>query len=123
MKFAVLGAIVLGCAFLILSVVWSSVFPPTNSWTPEKAKRISEVKARLNDLGFQLERAGKIHSGPDPGTLKAEYNTLRKEFDELRTSFESVASSPQTASKILKWSGISIAICGVIGWYAINQSR
>ena len=123
MKSAVLGAIVLGFVLFIASALWSTIFPATNSWTPEKAARLSEVKSKINDLGFQLEKAGRMHAGKDPGPLKAEYDTLRKEFDELKIAFESAAERPQTVSKFLKWTGLSLAAIGIIGWYAVNQSR
>ncbi len=124
MKSAVLVAMMLGFGLFIASALWSTLFPATNSWTPEKAARLSEIKARLNDLSFQLQRAsGRMHSGPDSGTLKAEYNALNKEFDELKTDFETAAQRPQTVSKILKWTGLSLAAAGIIGWYAVNQSR
>ena len=119
----VLGMIVLGFMLLVASSAWSTLFPPTKAWTPEKARRISEVKARLNDLSFQLARSSdRIHSGPDPATLKTEYNALKKEFDQLANDFESATEAPQTVSKVLKLTGISLAALGVIGWYAVKQS-
>jgi hypothetical protein len=122
MKSVVVVAIVTGLVLVLVGGLWSTFFPPTNSWTPEKAARLSEIKARLNDLSFALQRASRIHSGPDPGTLKAEYDALNKEFDELKHDFETAAERPQVASRILKWAGLSLAALGIIGWYVVNQS-
>jgi hypothetical protein len=119
----VLGTILLGFVLLVVSSIWGILFPATNSWTPEKAARISEIKARLNDLSFSLQSSTtRIHGGPDPGTLKAEYDALNKEFDQLKTEFESAVDAPRTVSNVLKWSGISLAVIGIIGWYAVKES-
>jgi hypothetical protein len=116
-------AIGLGFALLIASSLWTTIFPPTLSWTPEKAQRSAEIKDRLTNLGFALYAAEyRPHSGPDPGTLKAEYDALMKENAQLNADFTSATETPETISNILKWSGISLAALGIIGWYAIKQS-
>jgi hypothetical protein len=123
MKSAVVAAIILGLVLFLASGIWSTLFPATNSWTPEKASRLSEIKGRLNDLSFQLQSAARRpHSGPDPSTLKTEYDALNKEFDVLKTDFETAAERPQTVSRILKWSGISLVALGVIAWYVVKDS-
>jgi hypothetical protein len=114
----------LGIVLFAASGMWTTIFPPTNSWTPEKAARLSEIKGRLNELSFKLQRAtGQMHSGPDPGPLKAEYDSLNKEFDILKVDFETAAERPQTVRTYLKWTGISLAAIGVISWYALNQAK
>jgi hypothetical protein len=123
MKSAVIVAIILGFVLFLASGIWSTLFPATNSWTPDKAARLSEIKGRLNDLSFQLQSAAnRMHSGPDPATLKTEYDALNKEFDVLKTDFETAAERPQTVSRILKWSGLILAALGIIGWYAVKDS-
>jgi hypothetical protein len=118
-----LGAVVVGFALLAASSVWGKIFPPTQSWTLEKADRMSKVKASINDVGAALYKAKqRIHAGPDPGPLQAEYDALIKEFDQLKREFESAAERPQTASAFLKWTGISLAVLGLVGWYAVKDS-
>jgi hypothetical protein len=121
----VMGTIVVGFACVFLSFAWGSLFPATNSWTPEKGARLSEVKAKLNDLSFKLSSpaGSRLKGGADPGTLKKEYDDLRAEFETLKVDFESAAVSPKTTSGVLKWSGIVLAVIGVIGWYAVSQSN
>jgi preprotein translocase subunit Sss1 len=123
MKLAVIGTIILGFVLFALSSLWTTLFPPTNSWTPEKADRLSEIRERLNELGFMLQRASanRMHSGTDLGPVKAEYDSLNKEFDELKVEFETAAERPNTVSTVLEWTGISLAIVGIIGWYAVKQ--
>jgi hypothetical protein len=118
-----LGAVILGFALLVASSVWGKLFPPTKSWTLEKSARMSEVKARINDVGAMLYKASqRMHGGPDAGPLQAEHDALIKEFSQLKTEFESAADRPRTASAFLKWTGISLAVVGLIGWYAVKDS-
>jgi hypothetical protein len=121
----VLGTIVIGFTCVFLSFAWGSLFPATRSWTPEKGTRMSEIKAKLNDLSFKMASpaSSRIKNGPDPAALKKEYDDLRAEFETLKTEFESVAETPKTTSRVLKWSGVTLALIGVIGWYAVSQSN
>jgi hypothetical protein len=64
-----------------------------------------------------------LQRGQDIGQLKAEYEQLKKENAELDAEYTSAADTPKTVAKFLKWSGISIAIVGIISWYAVNQSN
>lgn len=118
----VFGMIGLGFALLIASGVWIKIFPPTLRWTPEKGKRMSEVKARLSDISFVINSPTRIHSGTDPASLKVESIELQKEFDQLKADFESATETPQTLSRILKWSGIAISVLGIVAWYAVKQT-
>src|SRR5689334_9621213 len=95
----VMGVIALGFLLLASSFIWTTLFPPTRSWTPEKAQRMSEVKSRLNNLTFLINAPNKsMHNGPDQGALRAEAEQLSKEFDQLKTDFESATESPKTIS-------------------------
>ena len=125
MKSAVVaGMIGLGLLLFVLSAAWSTLFPATSSWTVEKANRSSEIKGRLHNLAF-IVNAPKpnLQKGQDIGQLKAEYEQLKKENQQLNDDFSSAAETPQTVSRYLKWSGLSIAAIGIVGWYAVNQSR
>lgn len=125
MKSAVVsGLIALGVLLFVLSALWTTIFPPTARWTDEKAKRSAEVKGKLHNLAF-IVNAPKpnLQRGQDIGQLKAEYEQLRKENDALNADYESAAETPKTVARFLKWSGLSLAAVGVIGWYAVNQSR
>jgi hypothetical protein len=123
MKSAIVyGAIVIGFALLVLSSIWTGLFPATSTWTPEKSQRSAEVKDRLNNLSFLLNRPQSMHRGADPGPLKAEFDQLLKENEQLNADFQAAADRPNTVAKILKWSGISFAVVGLIGWYATREA-
>ncbi len=121
----VFGLIALGSLLLVLSGVWTTISTGKSVWTPEKAARSSEIKSRLYNLAFVLNSPGgpSMHSGQDLGVMQAEYEQLRKENDQLNADFKSASNGPKTTSTILKWSGISIVAVGIVGWYAVKQSR
>jgi hypothetical protein len=123
MKSAAVGAIALGLFLLMASGLWTTLFPGTSSWTPEKGTRWGQVKDRLNALSFIVHRPpGKMHSGPDWGPLKAEYDQLQREHEQLKAEFESASSRPNTIAAALKWTGISLAAIGLFGWYIVKGS-
>lgn len=126
MKVAVFGLIGAGMLMLVLSGIWPTLFPGTSTWTPEKAARWGEVKDRLHNLGFTVNNSKapvSMHSGPELGTAKEEFVRLNAEGDQLKATFELAHDRPLKVSKFLKWAGISLAAIGIIGWYALNQSR
>jgi hypothetical protein len=111
---------------LVLSFVWVSMFSGQSAFTKEKADRWSEVKNRLHNLAFVVNAPPgtiKMHSGPDLGQAKAEYDKLKIENDQLAAEFSGVYDTPRTLATFVKWSGLSLAIVGLIGWYAVSQSR
>jgi hypothetical protein len=117
------GVLALGLSLLVGATLWPTIFPTTSSWTPEKSERAAEIKARLNDLGPRVNSPrATMHGGADIGPLKAEFAALQKENDQLNADFQSAYDSPRTVSKVLKWSGIGLAVLGLIGWYAVKQT-
>jgi hypothetical protein len=122
MKSAVIGAIAVGFLLLAASGLWSTLFPATSSWTPEKGTRWGQVKDRLNTLTYIVHRPPSMHRGTDLGPLKAEYEQLKREHEQLKAEFESAAIRPNKIAKVLKWTGISLAAVGVVGWYVVKNN-
>jgi hypothetical protein len=119
MKPAIIGLLVLGLLLFVASGLWSTMFPVTNSWTPEKSKQLANAKDRLTNIGFIVNNP----KGRDTSALKAELAQLTEDDARLTAEFQSAYDRPNTISKFLKWSGISLALVGIIGWYAVNQQR
>jgi len=121
----VFGVIGLGLLMLILSGIWPTLFPGTSIWTEEKAARWAVVKDKLHNLAFIVDdsKPVKMHGGPDIAKAKAEFEQLDAEGKQLKADFSRAHDRPQTVSKVLKWAGLSLAVVGVIGWYAVNQQR
>jgi hypothetical protein len=126
MKLAVVfGMIGLGLLLLVLSGMWVTLFPGTSSWTEEKAARWAEVKDRLHNLSFIVNAPPgnvRLHGGRDYGEVKTEYDQIKTEAEQLRGEFESAYNSPRTTSIILKWTGISLAGVGIVGWLAFREA-
>jgi hypothetical protein len=119
---ATFGLMIIGLLLLAASSLWASLFPPTSRWTEVKAQRATEVKARLNNLGPIVNGPPRMHRGPDPATLKSEFDALVKENAQLDAEFVSAAEAPKKASSFLKWTGISLTAIGIIGWYVLKNS-
>jgi hypothetical protein len=124
MKVAIaIGIMALGLLLLLVSSLWSTIFPATAAWTEEKAQRHIEVQTRLSNLGPIVNSPRpSMHRGPDPATLKAEFDALTKENQLLNAEFESARDAPKTKSTILKWTGIVLVVAGLFGWYGVKQS-
>jgi hypothetical protein len=64
-----------------------------------------------------------MHKGQDTGQVKQEYEQLKARHEELTKEFYGIHDRPHNIASFLKWSGISLALVGVIGYYAANQDR
>jgi hypothetical protein len=102
------------------------VFPGTSSWTPERSAEWTKIKDRLHTLSFIVGTTAanpSMHSGSDPAEAKKEYDELKVKHEALSAEFYSIHDRPIAIARILKWAGISLAILGIIGVYAVNQQR
>jgi hypothetical protein len=123
MKSVATALIALGMVLFLVSALWSTVFPPTARWTDEKANRFAAVKAKLHNLAFVVNAPKpSLQRGQDLGQMKAEYEQLKKENEELDAEYTTAADTPKTVARFFKWTGLSLALVGIVGWYAVNQS-
>jgi hypothetical protein len=106
-------ALVLGIALLVLSVAWSTLFPPTRTWTEEKSQRLAELGSETNRLKFAVVEARNrrsMHAGENPAEAQVAYDEARAEYDQLQIEFESARDTPKTAATALRWSGIGLVV-------------
>ena len=125
MKNIAFGILGLGLLLVLLSGLWITLFPGTAAWTPEKSAEWTKVKDRLHTLKFIVGAASakpSMHTGEDTAQAKQEYEQVKAKHEELSKEFYGIHDRPYTIARILKWSGISLAAIGLIGWYAANQS-
>jgi hypothetical protein len=116
------GMMVLGFAMFALSFAWATMFPGTSNWTPEKENRATEIKGKLYSLASVVNAPNpRLHAGQDLGQLKAEYDQLKTQAEQLDAELKAAYTSPRTTSSILKWTGLSLAVIGLIGFYAVQQ--
>jgi hypothetical protein len=126
MKTITAGLIGLGILLFFMSGIWTSVFNGRSTWTDQKAKRMGEIRDRMSTLGFLLDRPvipGDEQSAKSKAAATKEAEELNKERDALAVDFSSAHDTPLFVSKVLKWSGVSVALVGIIGWYAVSQKR
>src|SRR4051794_10338734 len=120
------GMIGVGMLLLLLSGVWSSLQVGTSAWTNEKDRRLTEVSDKMHLLTAKIaaaESRPSMHGGPDLPKAKAELAGIVEENTTLVNEFKGIQSKPHTISKLMKWTGISLTLVGLAGWYALNQSR
>jgi hypothetical protein len=109
------AAIMLGVVLVAASLVWGLVFPAINHWTPEKAKKMSEVSEETHLLSFKLADAKErpnMLGGMNPAELQAQFKAKEAELATLRQEFEGIRDKPNTVAKYLRWSGIGLVIVG-----------
>ncbi|MGD9633837.1 MAG: hypothetical protein AB7G28_24685 [Pirellulales bacterium] len=125
MKAGAFGLLGLGFFLLLLSFAWSTIFPPTSTWTAEKQKHLTELKSRVHNLHFVVnnpESKSKVYGGTNPGEAVEEYRRLKQEAEELMAEFQTAHDRPQTIATALKWTGIALAGVGAIGWFATREA-
>jgi hypothetical protein len=126
MKPVFFGAIGIGLLLLVASAAWVALAPGSSNWTQEKEERLTKVGNRMHALQFQVGNAEanpSMHGGIDLPKAKIELAALKDENKELMDEFKGIQAKPYTISKFMKWTGISLALVGVVGWYAVNQSK
>jgi hypothetical protein len=126
MKATTAGLIGLGIVLFLLSGLWTTVFNGRSTWTDEKAKRMGEIRNRMSTLGFLVDRKdtpGDAQGAQAKAAAVKEAEELRRERAALASDYSSAHDAPLLVAKVLKWSGISVALVGITGWYAVAQKR
>jgi hypothetical protein len=119
-------AICVGFASVLLSFAWPSLFPPTEVWTPDKAREYTKVGGRLHSLNVQLTAAGQNSATRDQSlkqleALREEHHNLQLQWEALREELESAQKRGQKAQTILFWIGGGVAVLGLVGWLATRE--
>ena len=113
-----IGAASLGGSLLALSLLWGYLFPPQNTWTVEKASRMSELSNQAHTLHIQVNQAKRNPSAggdQEPGDVHQRYREVTVELAALKSELEAAKQAPQTISKLLRWSGMIVLICALVG--------
>lgn len=118
------SAVIVGLLLVALGFSWSSLFPASRVWTPEKNERKSELASEITRLRFaivQAENNPNMQSGPNPAELKSTHLELKKEFDLLQEEFENARDSPGSTGSSVKWLGIILTVGGSLFVFANRQ--
>jgi hypothetical protein len=119
------AAVALGVVLLAASFLWAVMFPASASWTEEKSARLMELGNRATEIQLELGKAKtrpSMHSGQNPAELQAEYDQVAKEYKTLHEEFTSKSKAPDSASTILRWSGIAFVVAGGLVVFATRSS-
>ena len=126
MKAAIAPAtIALGLLLLVASLLWSTLFPATNSWTEEKSVRLTELGNHATEIRLQLIKAQQrpsMHSGQSAAELQDQFNKIDAEYKTLYDEFHNASESPKTISTALKWTGIGLTLLGGIAVLATRDA-
>lgn len=109
------AAVVLGVLLLLASFVWALAFPASSGWTEAKSLRMRELSAKAHLLGGQVEAAKSkpnMHGGRNAAELAAEYQQVKAELAQLGEEADGKIKAPETAARILRWSGIAFVLAG-----------
>ena len=102
---------------MLLGASWSSLFPPTNSWTTEKSEQLAELGSKTNMLHFEVIAAKQnrqIHAGKNPAELQQQYDKVLAEYDVLHEEFLHARDSPKSLGSLFHWSGIALIAVGAV---------
>ena len=119
------AAIVIGLLFLVASAVWPVMFPATRTWTDAKSRRLKEIGAEEQALVGKIEylrHRPSMTSGENPAVMKERAEVLRAEREALQADLTAATEGPAMAKAILKWTGISVLVLGVIGHLAAKDA-
>jgi hypothetical protein len=95
---------------------WGFLFPAKNSWTSEKADRLSDVTGRAHVLFMKVKMAERDPSSlgeQDAKRLQEEYRLVLDQQASLKKEFESANDRPKTAARWMRWSGVALLLVGI----------
>lgn len=113
-----------GALLVLVSLFWIQLFPGTSSWTSEKAAQWAEVKDRLHNLSFVVNAppgSEPPRRHPNREAAQREYDKVKARAKELQAEFKSAYNTPRTTATVLKWSGLSLFILGLVGWLVLKD--
>ena len=91
-----------------------------------KRPAIAQLSDKMHLLTAKIaiaEGTPSMHGGPDPLSPKLNSHPVVDQCKSLTDEFKGIQARPRTMSKFMKWSGISLTLVGLAGWYAVSQSR
>lgn len=116
MKSSIPTAVVaLGVLLLISSFLWAILFPASRTWTDEKSAQMTSLGDQATEIRLKLDLAKSkpsMHSGENPAELQAKYDEVAAQYKELYEEFNGASKAPESASRLLRWSGIAFVAAG-----------
>lgn len=113
------AVVALGVVLVLLGACWSTLFPPQNTWTEEKSRRLDELRGTAHQLMFDAAAANqqpRMTGGESAAELTQKYRQAQAELKQLGDEFQAARDAPQTAAAVLKWSGVVAVLAGAVAW-------
>ena len=124
--FGLLGTVA-GSVLVVLSFAWTSMFPATDRWSDEQAKEYSRAAAKLHQLHHSVKGHPQALTAPPgkslPKATQADLDAAQRDYDEKRADFDLARSSSSRTAQLLRWSGVGIALVGVVATWFDRQRR
>ena len=112
-----LAAATIGGLLMALSLLSGFIFPPENTWTLEKASRMSELSREAYLLHIEVNQADRnpVAGGDmEAGEVQQNYRSVVRELATLKSELEAAQQRPETIARLLRWSGVVLLLLALV---------
>lgn len=119
-KFAV-GLILAGIVLLGVSYAWKLIVRQDVVWSSEQALENAEAASSLHEMTHIAAHSDIGRDSPEKKQeVLDELTKAQRRFDSSRSQLNRARNVRQTTAQVLRWTGISIAVIGIIRYLAIR---
>jgi hypothetical protein len=111
-------AAVTGLVVLVLSFLWTSFFPPEDSWSIEQAQAHRQASAKYHELQHTIGGPSRVQKGraetTKPRPTKADLDAAKREWEEVESARRAAQESGKQTAWWLRLSGVALATIGAV---------
>jgi hypothetical protein len=107
-----------GTILLLASFVVPEQSLSQSAWTAEQAQRYQQSALRVHELAHE---AGHSAEKGDAANIERELAAAQENFGEVQAELDSATERPRRFKAILRWSGIAIALVGIVAHFVVNS--
>lgn len=118
------GLISCGLILLGVSYAWNLIVPQEAVWSSEQALENADASAGLHEM-THIAAHSDISKDADAKKqqVKDELAAAQQRFETSRSDLDRARDVRQTTAQVLRWTGISIAVIGVMRYLAIRADH
>lgn len=118
------AALTIGVALLLISFVLPSLTSRKPTLGEEEYARLEELEDKIVDMYIQIERIKARTGGNEaPQERNIAMQQAIEERDVLKAKLEGGMQGPGTLATVLRYAGIAVLGIGVLGHFAMGESR